>query len=279
MTIPTRTPPPAADRQPVLNMAPRQAPTAPVAWSKPHEIGKRVLLYGVGGMGKTTFASRLPGARFIDLDKSLASIGAEIPCVTPADWSDFRSVIKSCSSMKSGEWLVIDSCTPLQNYCEHWVLANVRTDKGAVVRNIEGYGYGKGFRHVYDEWGQMLIDIDAVVEQKINVCFIAHSSNYNVANVEGDDYKRIEPRLQDAGDGGKSSIKEKMRDWADFVLCVREEVVIDESGKAQGCGTRALYSSVNPHCMAKSRRADGSQLPPLQITADNGAEVWQQILN
>lgn len=280
---PTAPPPPPPNARPPLTggtLFPPVAGVTPTAlkFGKPKKLGKRVILYGVGGMGKTTLAASLPRVKFIDLDNSLASIGRdEIECVSPTGWADFRQIIKQVAAQgEAGEWYVIDSCTPLQTMCEAFVLQNVRTDKGATVRNIEGYGYGKGYRHIYDEWIQMLNDIDLIVARGINVCFIAHSSYFTVNNVDGDDFKRIEPRLQDSGgDGGKSSIKERMRDWADGVYCLREEIYVNkETGKAQGTGGRAIYSSVNPYCLAKIRKADGEQPPPMAVTPANGIDVW-----
>jgi hypothetical protein len=249
-----------------------------VASGKPMKIGERVLLYGVGGMGKTTLAVSLPGNKlYVDLDMAIASLGLDVPCVYPTTWQEVRAVVQNCG-LQAGDWLIFDSCTELQTMLEHHVLATYKTDKGATVKTIEGYGFGKGFRFIYDEWCLLLTDCDRLIRAGVNVCFVAHSSEYKVDNVDGDDYHRIEPKLQDAGDGGKSSIKEKMRDWSAHVLCIREDVAVTDKGKAKGSGTRSLYCAVNPYCVAKSRQRDGVTLDPIPVAVDNGAEVWAQVI-
>lgn len=245
---------------------------------KPLKIGERVTLYGIGGMGKTTLAVALPGNKlYVDLDMAIDALGLDVPCAYPTTWQEVRGAAQNCT-LQSGDWLILDSCTELQTMLEHYVLTKYKTDKGHAVTSIEGFGFGKGFRFIYDEWCLLLSDCDRLVRKGVNVCFVAHSSEYKVDNVDGDDYHRIEPKLQDAGDGGKSSIKEKMRDWSAHVLCIREDVAVTDKGKAMGTGTRSLYCAVNPYCVAKSRQRDGVTLAPIPVEVGNGADVWKQVI-
>jgi hypothetical protein len=50
-------------------------------------------------------------------------------------------------------------------------------------------------------------------------------------------------------------------------------VAVSKDGKGQGAGTRTLYPSELPHCMAKSRTCREQ----MQI-AEGTADVWQAIV-
>ncbi len=93
----------------------------------------------------------------------------------------------------------------------------------------------------------------------------------NVPNPAGADWIRYEPRLQNPS-SGKASIRLRAKEWADHVLFVGYDVAVDENKKAQGQGSRTLYASELPFCMAKSRTFSG------QIDVAHGESPWNQIL-
>ena len=65
-----------------------------------------------------------------------------------------------------------------------------------------------------------------------------------------------------------------MREWADHVLFIGYDVAVNKDGKGQGVGTRTLYPSELPHCMAKSRTC---QLP-IPVGGDSAA-IWRTLFN
>lgn len=237
--------------------------------------GHRIVLYGPGGIGKTTLATLLPGeTAFYDLDESLAhlkgQLGDRVPKVVPAEtWQDIRT------SLQADGWdginnIVIDSATKAEEMAVAHTLANVLAD-GKRVTSVEGYGYGKGYGFVFDTFLPLLADLDRHARAGRNVILICHDCTTNVPNPAGEDWLRYEPRLQ-SPTSGKASIRLRVREWADHVLFLGYDVAVNQDGKGCGSGTRTLYPAELPHCMAKSRTTAQA------MAIAEGVEVWAEII-
>lgn len=234
--------------------------------------GQRVLLYGPGGIGKTTLAAQLPGpVAFIDLDESLPIL--RLPNVHNVEgvktWQDLRDVLAAdgWDNIKS---IVIDTATKAEELAVAHTLQHTLVD-GKRVTSIEGYGYGKGFTFVFDTFLPLLGDLDRHARAGRNVVLICHDCTSNVPNPSGEDWIRYEPRLQ-SPNSGKASIRLRVREWADHVLFIGYDVNVGKSGKGEGSGTRTIYTAELPHCMAKSRTTQD------QIQVADGVDVWGQVI-
>jgi hypothetical protein len=244
--------------------------------------GDRILLYGPGGIGKTSLAAQLPGpVAFVDLDESLAKLkgyltergifGNIMPVAGVTTWLDLRSALQSdgWDKIKS---IVIDTGTKAEELAVTHTLGSVTKDAGAVAKNIEDYGYGKGYMHVFDTFLPLLADMDRHCRSGRNVVIICHDCTATVPNPDGEDWIRYEPRLQSPA-SGKASIRLRVREWADHVLFMGYDVNVTKEGKAKGSGTKTIYTSELPHFMAKSRTCQ--QAIPV---GDDGKAVWAEII-
>jgi len=243
--------------------------------------GHRVLLYGPGGIGKTTLASQLPGpVAFIDLDESLPRLRSQLeesgrmanimPVTGIHNWQTLRDVIQS-DGWEKVRSIVIDTGTRAEELAVAHTLENVLVD-GKRVTSVEGYGYGKGYGFVFDTFLPLLADLDRHARAGRNVVFVCHDCTSTVPNPAGEDWLRYEPRLQ-SPNSGKASIRLRVREWADHVLFVGYDVSVGKDGKGRGAGTRTLYSAEVPHCMAKSRTTQ--ETIPL---GDDGEAVWGSVI-
>ena len=243
--------------------------------------GHRVLLYGPGGIGKTTLASQLPGpVAFIDLDESLPRLRSQLeesgrmanimPVTGIHNWQTLRDVIQS-DGWEKVRSIVIDTGTRAEELAVAHTLENVLVD-GKRVTSVEGYGYGKGYGFVFDTFLPLLADLDRHARAGRNVVFVCHDCTSTVPNPAGEDWLRYEPRLQ-SPNSGKASIRLRVREWADHVLFVGYDVSVGKDGKGRGAGTRTLYSAEVPHCMAKSRTTQ--ETIPLE---EDGGAVWGAII-
>jgi len=222
-------------------------------------VGRRVGLYGPGGIGKTTLAAMTPGpVAFFDLDDSLPVLASQLPegldlrVIDDArDWQGMRDMLHAPGWDKI-RTIAIDSATKAQELCVAWVLANVPGDNGQKIERLEDYGWGKGYTHVYEAFLTLLGDLDSHVRAGRNVLLTMHDCTSNVPNPTGNDWIRFEPRLQ-APSSGKASIRLRVREWLDHLLFVGYDVAVNKDGKAQGAGSRTMYPVELPHCMAKSR--------------------------
>ena len=243
--------------------------------------GHRVLIYGPGGIGKTTLASQLPGpVAFIDLDESLPRLRLQLeesgrmanimPVTGIHNWQTLRDVIQA-DGWEKVQSIVIDTGTRAEELAVAHTLETVLAD-GKRVTSVEGYGYGRGFGFVFDTFLPLLADLDRHARAGRNVVFVCHDCTSTVPNPAGEDWLRYEPRLQ-SPNSGKASIRLRVREWADHVLFVGYDVSVGKDGKGRGAGTRTLYSAEVPHCMAKSRTTQ--ETIPLE---DDGAVVWGAVI-
>ena len=246
--------------------------------------GHRVVLYGPGGIGKTTLAAQLPGpVAFIDLDESLprlrsqleqaGRIGNILPVQGVADWAGLRAVLQS-EGWDDVSSLVIDTATKAEELAVAYTLEHTPMEGGRHAANVEGYGYGKGYGFVFDTFLPLLGDLDRHCRAGRHVVLICHDCTSTVPNPAGEDWLRYEPRLQ-SPNSGKASIRLRVREWADHVLFLGYDVDVNEDGKGRGIGTRTLYPAELPHCMAKSRTCGQAMAVG---SGRDGAAVWAGIM-
>lgn len=241
--------------------------------------GHRIIVYGPGGIGKTTLACQAPGpVAYVDADLSLSKlkkqlIAAGVPVPVPVMVKDWRSLREA---LAMDVWAQFKTIAIEITHVEEWAVkhtfATVKNEKGASVSRIEDYGYGKGPQHVYDTFLPLLGDLDKHVLAGRNVVLIAHECVKSVPNPSGEDWIRYEPRLQDPA-SGKASIRLRCKEWSDHLLFFGYDVAVDKEGKGSGSGTRTIYTAELPHFMAKSRTTAES------IAVDGtGSNVWAYII-
>ena len=221
----------------------------------PAHTGHRIVIYGPGGVGKTSQADLAPGPVVsFDLDDSLGVLQpANTKRVAGIEgWDDLRKALNG-PGWNDIRTIVIDSGTKAEELALAWVIGNIPHEKGAgkTIKRIEDYGYGKGYQHLYDTFLVLLNDLDQHARAGRHVIIVCHDCTASVPNPSGEDWIRYEPRLQSPS-SGKASIRLRVREWADHVFFLGLDVVVKD-GKAAGRGTRTLWPVEMPHCMAKSR--------------------------
>lgn len=248
--------------------------------------GHRAVLYGPGGIGKSTLACLAPGpCAFVDADESLEKLkpslvanGIPIPVKIPAkDYLTLRSLTQA-SGYDGIKSVIYDTWAPIEIWTVTETLRTIKKDNNQPATGIEDYGFGKGFRFVYDKFLPLLGDWDRHVRAGRNVIIIAHDTTMKVPNPGGQDFLRWEPNMQHTD---KASVRYRMKEWADHLLFMCYDIAVDKvagdkdgrkAGKATGAGSRTLYTAERPHFMAKSRSASADSY---DITL--GANPWPEI--
>lgn len=257
--------PPTATTQPKLAKA-YATSTGPI------KQGERVVIYGCGGIGKTSLAALAPRPKFIDTQGGTNHLN--VSRVTLIDqWQDVRDALHQPSLWAGVETIVLDTASDLQEWAVAHTLRTVPHEKSEkpIVR-IEDYGYGKGYEHVFDTFLPLLSDLDMHAKEGRNIIVVCHETIEKAPNPDGEDYLRYEPALMNTGKFAR--LRERIKAWCDHLLYIQYDRDVSKDGKAKGRGSRTIYPTETATYWAKSRVLR----TPIVYTEGDG-DVWRQLLS
>lgn len=210
---------------------------------------RKTLLYGIEGIGKSTFMARWPNAVFISTEDGLS----DIDCVRfpeAQSYSDVHSALVNLYDTSQHEFktLVIDSIEGL----EELIFRKVCDDGGK--DNVEAFGYGKGYVLAVDLWHKILSALDALNQKGMHIGLIGHARVERFENPEGESYDRYTLRVH------KHAV-DPLTEWATEVLFCTYAVAMksEDQGfgksktKAIGNGRRVIKTEARPAFRAKNR--------------------------
>jgi len=218
---------------------------------------KKVVIYGPEGIGKSTFASGFPDPLFIDTEGSTKEMDvARLP--VPSSWTQIKEEVRYVyQHPEVCRTLVIDTA----DWAEKMAIQSVLDEHNK--SGIEDFGYGNGYRYVFEKFGELLNLLNDVVSAGINVVLTAHAT---LRKFEQPDelgaYDRYSMKLIDSP---KTSNSAAVKEWADMVLFANyKTIVITDSKtkktKAQG-GQRVMYTTHHSCWDAKNRYGLQDELP------------------
>lgn len=220
------------------------------------EKPRRTVLYGVHGVGKSTWASCWPDPIFVatedginDLDVSAFPLCLELN-------SAYQAIIELGGGEHEFKTVVLDSA----DWLERLIWKKVCENEGK--KAITDFGYGTGYGKSAAIFGDVLRALSACRSVGMHVVVIAHSEIKRFENPEGDSYDRYSPKLH----RDTSSL---LQEWADEVLFCNYKVMVrktDEGfnrarGVGVGAGERVLYTTEKPSHMAKNRLGLPDEMP------------------
>jgi hypothetical protein len=287
VTPPTRTvkPKPPATRTPAPVGNKKPAAIAKIFKTATWEASKRgesIIVYTDSGMGKTTLAAMLPNPKFLDFrggsDKIRHPVTGErlnhIPGVETFD--DVRSICRQPGLFAAGDSFVLDTGTAFEDVGLDWTLANVPHEKGLPIHRIEDYGWGKGYRHLYDTMRLPLADFDTLLNRGVNVIINCQMAQTEVPNSGGENFLCDIPKLQQAH--GKHdnvpSVWGLYVEWADHVLKIGYSNIQATDGKAASSGERVIFVHGQVNFKAKSRVIP-CQFPIVSFSEPKDDTIWQ----
>ena len=216
----------------------------------------KIVLYGVEGIGKTTFASQFPDPVFIDTEGGTKTFDvARFP--SPLSWQMLLDEIQSViSNPTMCGTLVIDTLDWAEKLAYAHVCAVKKWD------SIESPSYGVGYRYAYEEMGKLLNLLSQVVDRGVNVLLIAHAAMRKFEQPdEMGSYDRWELKLQTSS---KCNTAAMVREYGDMVLFANYETFVikneDKKNKVAG-GKRVMYTTHHPCWDAKNRFGLPEKLP------------------
>lgn len=209
------------------------------------KIPDRVLLHGIPGIGKTSFAAGFPKPLFAEADRE-GSARVDTSRVQIESWDDMNDLVEDLiASEHEYQTLVIDTLDALEAFL--WASMCERDKKDS----IESYGYGKGYVAAVEEWRGFLKRLEQLrTAKRMGIVFIAHTNLVGFKNPEADDYDRYEMKLH-------KRAAALFSEWCDCILFARFEVLIakDDGGRARGVqtGNRVLHTVRSAAYDAKNR--------------------------
>ena len=250
------------------------------AWDSSAE-GEGIILYGDSGMGKTTLAAMSPKPVFVALDRGSSKIKHPvtgkplnyIPGIETFD--DFRDVLHQTDLFNDYETIVIDTATLIEPIALAWTLENIPHEKGCTITGIESYGYGKGYRHVYDTMRLPLADYDALIHAGKNVLILCQKDQIDESNSGGEDFKCDVPKLPKEH-GQTPAVWPLYCEWADHILKIDYESISAKDGKAIASNSRVIRVHPEAHFKAKSRTIS-PEYPVVTFDSPADDSIWRFI--
>jgi hypothetical protein len=212
----------------------------------------RAVIYGTEGIGKSTLAAQIPGALFLDVEGGADQIG--IDRLRDLDWRGIEAAVRDLTANAQGySALVIDTA----DWCEKALIENLLKRKGQ--DSIEGFGYGKGYTMIQEEFARFLGTLDELIAKGIHVVFVAHSTVKRLSPPDQTDgYDRYEMKLT-------KQVSPLLKEWADVVLFCNYKIQIvegtDGRTKAQGGKDRLIFTAHSPAWDAKNRFGLPEEMP------------------
>lgn len=212
----------------------------------------KVLIYGVEGIGKTTFASKFPDPIFIDTEGSTGFINAKkLP--NPTSWTMLLDELEDIKSEPRGKTLIIDTLDWAERLAKKYLM-----DKNKWAA-IDSTNYGSRYVALSDEIGKLLNKLTEIKDVGINVVLTAHAETkkHELPDEMGQyDKYTLKLEKRDAG---------LAKEWADMILFFNYKTTIisdskSNSKKATG-GQRVMHTTHKPAWDAKNRLGLPDELP------------------
>lgn len=214
-------------------------------------------VYGVEGIGKSTFASKFPDPLFFDLDKGTARLNVK----RVTDIQSWPQLMQSVEEVWKDpglcRTLVIDTADAAERLCISHICA--KKEKSG----IEDFSYGSGYSYLVEEFARFLVNLETCVTQGINVVILAHAVLKTITMPEEmGQYDHWELKLSTKT---TNKVAPLVKEWADMLFFANYETILVEDGKlkkkkAMG-GKRMMWTSHTTFADAKNRFGLPEKMP------------------
>lgn len=227
-------------------------------------LPRRVMLYGVHGIGKSTFGAMAPNPVFIQTEDGLANIEAPRFPLSESFDDVLAAVMALYTEEHNFQTVVVDSADWLEQLIwKEVVRRRPTTERGRDVTSIEDYGFAKGYTYALEPWREVLDGLNALRNERgMMVILIAHAKIERFENPETDAYDRYSPRLN-------KHASALIQEWCDEVLFATYKVHTKQTDegfdktrtRGIGTGDRIIRTTERPAHMAKNRMDLPEEMP------------------
>ena len=217
-------------------------------------LAPRIMLYGVEGIGKSTFAAYSPKPIFILTEDGLGSLPVQHFPLAKNVASVMAAITTLYDEKHDYKTVVLDSLD--------WLEAMIWQEMEA-KHDAKDLAYGKGASIAADKWRTIVTAFDALrTKHGMNVILIAHTMIKRIDSPETEPYDRYQPKLQERSGS-------LIREWADAVLFANYKTIVKQSdvgfnktvSRGVSSGERMLFTSERPAYMAKNRYGLPESIP------------------
>ena len=241
--------------------------------TEPDPRGMRIVVLGVPGVGKTSFACQAPKplivtSRAEDGVVTLMNAG-QIEPVSYLDgvktFSEFSNVVQELRDTEDLKYqsLVVDTINGLSVAC-----VKETCDESYGGDWTKFSSYGQGYVLASDKWRKVFYDLDQLrLEKGIHVLCCGHVKIGNFQNPSGQDFSRYQPDLH-------KSLWPVVERWSDAILFMDFITVTAQEGlkvKGKGGTQRIIHTQGQASFVAKNRYG-----LPAELSAGKTPQVaWQ----
>jgi len=211
----------------------------------------RLLIYGLEGVGKSTFAASAPSPIFLGAEDGTSELDVQrFP--QPTCWADVMEGVAELTTAKHDyRTLVIDTLDWLEPLVWQQVCVMCARPGKPPLRSIEELGYGKGYVEAGGLWRALMAALERLREaRRMDVVLLAHSWIKSFKNPSGEDFDRYELKLH-------KGAAATWREWCDAVLFAAHDVTTYEADgkrtKGISSGARVLRTEHDAAWDAKNR--------------------------
>lgn len=217
----------------------------------------RILVFGVSGIGKTTFCSEAPNPIFIQTEDGLGMIQSDaFPLAKTYD--EVREALGSLINDEHNyKTLVVDSL----DWLEPLIQQEVCKQQG--VESIDSIPYRKGFTMAMEIWRDYLAGLNTLRDARdMMIIQTAHSDIKRFESPEVDSYDRFVIKLH----AKAAAVVQEHSDCVFFTNykthVVQEDVGFNQKrNRAVGSGARMLFTQEKPSFSSKNRYALPAEVP------------------
>lgn len=244
---------------------------------------RKILLHGVEGVGKTTWACKAPKPFLIATEPG--SDAMEVPKLPSlvTDWqipaeeeevafqhgyigflNVLRTLARSYADQSIGyKTIIIDSVDWLEriiweDVCanQKWFIEKCRLNKSQVAnKSITDFGYGKGYDYASDRFSRAIQGLNHFTSKcGAQVILIAHTTVQTFQDPQHEPYDRYTPKLHKKAGA-------LLKEWCDEILFAnwKTSITTTEEGfdkqrhRGHGTGERIMLTEERPAYVAKNR--------------------------
>lgn len=207
----------------------------------------KVVVYGVPGVGKTTFASTWPNPILLRTEDGASALDIPTFPMVVSQIEQLRMAMGALFNEKHDfQTLILDSL----DWAEPFVWDVVCKEENKP--NIESFGYGKGYVMVDKKWQGIQMALDMLRrKKKMHIVCIAHAVPQVFDPPDNDPYMRYNVKLH-------KRAASLWTEWAEMLLFINYQtnVIASDNGgksKAKGTGDRVIFTQERPAWLAKTR--------------------------